>query len=35
MLRGQAVGQSKQSSSRTTALIYVRQSRHKEGERTV
>jgi DNA invertase Pin-like site-specific DNA recombinase len=35
MLQRRPVPQSKQSSNHTLALIYVRQSRHKEGERTV
>src|SRR5437667_5970749 len=35
MLQRRPVRQSKQSSNRTAAVIYVRQSRHKEGERTV
>ncbi|HEX2648080.1 MAG TPA: recombinase family protein, partial [Candidatus Dormibacteraeota bacterium] len=35
MLQRRPVRQSRQSSNQTSALIYVRQSRHKEGERTV
>ena len=35
MLHRRPVRQSRQPSSHTSALIYVRQSRHKEGERTV
>src|SRR6266851_4100881 len=35
MLQRRPVRQSKESSNPTSALIYVRQSRHKEGERTV
>jgi site-specific DNA recombinase len=35
MLQRRPVRQSKQSPNHSSALIYVRQSRHKEGERTV
>src|SRR5260370_6139284 len=35
MLQRRPVRQSRESSNPTSALIYVRQSRHKEGERTV
>src|ERR1700674_1614669 len=35
MLQRRPVQRTNQSSRRTSALIYVRQSRHKEGERTV